>query len=64
MAQLVAHRHLGLGKLYRRQMASDKARLEFESAIRRYREFGMDSWLDLVSAEAKKRMAVSVLPIH
>ena len=64
MTQLAARCDLGLGKLYRRQMASEKARLEFESAIRRCREFDMDSWLDPVPAEAKKGMAVPLLPIH
>ena len=60
---LVAHCHFGRGKLYRRTKAWDKARYEFDAAICRYRELGMNYWLELVHAEAERRATAPIIPV-
>jgi len=46
MRPLVAHCHLGLGKLYRRIGEKERARENFSNATAMYREMEMDFWLD------------------
>jgi tetratricopeptide (TPR) repeat protein len=45
MRPLVAHCHLGLGKLYRRTGKPEHARENLTTAATMYREMGMDFWL-------------------
>ena len=51
MRPLVAHSHLGLGKLYRRTGKDDQAREHLTAATTMYREMGMTYWLDRAEAE-------------
>jgi tetratricopeptide (TPR) repeat protein len=53
MRPLVAHCHLGLGKLYRRTGRHDQAHERLADATRLYREMDMAFWLDAAEAEAK-----------
>ena len=46
MRPLVAHCHLGLGKLYRRVGKTEHAGENFAVATGMYRQMGMSSWLD------------------
>jgi class 3 adenylate cyclase/tetratricopeptide (TPR) repeat protein len=46
MRPLVAHCHLGLGKLYRRTGEQDQAREHLTIATTMYREMGMTYWLE------------------
>jgi tetratricopeptide (TPR) repeat protein len=46
MRPLVAHDHLGLGKLYGRTGRRDQAREQFTIATTMYRELGMSYWLE------------------
>jgi class 3 adenylate cyclase/tetratricopeptide (TPR) repeat protein len=46
MRPLVAHCHLGLGKLYRRTGKEDQARERITTATTMYREMGMTYWLE------------------
>ncbi len=50
MRPLVAHCHLGLGKLYRRTGDPVKAEEHLASARAMYREMGMNSWLEKAEA--------------
>ena len=50
MRPLVAHCHLGLGKLYRRT-DSAKAKEHFATSTAMYREMGMGFWLEQAKAE-------------
>jgi uncharacterized protein HemY len=45
MRPLVAHCHVGLGKLYRRTGDHAKAHEHLATAVTMYREMGMDFWL-------------------
>ena len=45
MRPLVAHCHLGLGKLYQRTGQGDQAREHITTATTMYREMGMTYWL-------------------
>jgi hypothetical protein len=47
---LVAHCHLGLGKLYRRTGKREQAQEHLTSAAAMYREMGMAYWLEQVKA--------------
>jgi len=47
---LIAHCHLGLGKLYRRARQQDQAREHLTSATTMYREMGMTYWLERAAA--------------
>jgi hypothetical protein len=45
-APLVAHCHLGLGKLYRRTGKREQAREHLNTATTMYREMSMTYWLE------------------
>ena len=51
MRPLVAHCHLGLGKLYRRTGKQDQAREHLTSATTMYREMDMGFWLQKAVVE-------------
>jgi len=46
MRPLVAHCHLGLGRLYRRTGDATKAQAPLATAATMYREMGMSFWLE------------------
>jgi hypothetical protein len=48
---LVAHCHLGLGKLYRRTDKREQAQEHLATATSMYREMGMTYWLEKAEAE-------------
>jgi hypothetical protein len=50
---LVAHCHLGLGKLYRRAGDRVKATEHLTTAATMYREMGMGFWLEQAEAEMR-----------
>jgi tetratricopeptide (TPR) repeat protein len=50
MRPLVAHCHLGLGKLYRRTAKRDPAREHLTTATAMYREMDMRFWLEQAEA--------------
>ena len=50
-APLVAHRHLGLGKLYRQTGKRIESDEHLTSATTMYREMGMTYWLERAEAE-------------
>ena len=50
MRPLVAHCHLGLGKLYRRTGDRAKAQEHLTTATTMYREMGMGFWLEQADA--------------
>jgi class 3 adenylate cyclase/tetratricopeptide (TPR) repeat protein len=54
MRPLVAHCHLGLGKLYRRTGQREHAREHLTIATTMYREMDMQFWLEQAEAEMKK----------
>ena len=51
MRPLVAHCHLGLGRLYRRTGKRDQSREHLASATTMYREMDMRFWLEQAEAE-------------
>jgi class 3 adenylate cyclase/tetratricopeptide (TPR) repeat protein len=51
MRPLVAHCHLGLGKLYRRTDKREQAQEHLTTATTMYREMGMTYWLEKAEAE-------------
>jgi Tetratricopeptide repeat len=51
MRTLVAHCHLGLGKLYRRTGQREQAQEHLTTATTMYREMGMTYWLEQAEAE-------------
>ena len=51
MRPLVAHCHLGLGKLARRTGQREQARDHLTTATTMYREMGMTYWLEQAEAE-------------
>jgi tetratricopeptide (TPR) repeat protein len=51
MRPLVAHCHLGLGRLHRRMVAMELARTELTTAASLYQEMGMTYWLDKARTE-------------
>ena len=51
MRPLVAHCHLGLGKLYRRTGKEDQAREHLTTATTMYREMDMRFWLEQAAME-------------
>ena len=53
MRPLVAHCHLGLGKLYRRTGDEAKAKEHLTTAATLYREMGMSFWLEKADAELR-----------
>ena len=54
MRPLVAHCHLGLGKLYRRTGKREQAQEHLTTATTMYREMGMTYWLEKAEAEMKE----------
>jgi hypothetical protein len=48
---LVAHCHLGLGKIYRRTGKREQAHEHLTTATTMYREMGMTYWLEQAEAE-------------
>jgi len=52
MRPLVAHCHLGLGRLYRRASTPERAREHIAAAMAQYRELDMRFWLERAEAEA------------
>jgi DNA-binding SARP family transcriptional activator len=54
MRPLVAHCHLGLGKLYRRTDEREQAREHLATATTMYSEMGMTYWLEKVQAEMRE----------
>ena len=54
MRPLVAHCHLGLGKLYRRTDKREQAREHLGTATTMYREMGMGYWLEKAEAEMRE----------
>ena len=55
MRPLVAHCHLGLGKLYARTRKRQEAQEHLTRATTMYREMDMRFWLDLAEAETKEK---------
>jgi hypothetical protein len=53
MRPLVAHCHLGLGKLYRRTGKRQEAQEHLAIAATMYREMDMRYWLEQAEAEMK-----------
>ena len=53
MRPLVAHCHLGLGKLYRRT-GREQAQEHLTTATTMYREMGMTYWLEKAANEVTK----------
>jgi hypothetical protein len=51
MRPLVAHCHLGLGKLYRRSGTREQARDHLTAATTMYRDMDMRYWLPQAEAE-------------
>ena len=51
MRPLVAHCHLGLGKLYRRTGKREQAREHLTTATTMYREMDMPFWLEQAEEE-------------
>ncbi len=49
--ELVAHCHMGLGKLYRRTGKQDQAREHTTAAATMYRDMDMRFWLETAEAE-------------
>jgi tetratricopeptide (TPR) repeat protein len=54
MRPLVAHCHLGLGKLHRRMSNRERAQKRLDSAFAMYREMGMQFWLEQADAEKRQ----------
>ena len=54
MRPLVAHCHLGLGKLYWRTGKREQGRERLIAATTMYREMGMRFWLEQAEAESRK----------
>jgi tetratricopeptide (TPR) repeat protein len=54
MRPLVAHCHLGLGKLHQRTGRLEQASEHLTSATTMYREMGMTYWLERAEAESKQ----------
>jgi hypothetical protein len=53
-ATLVAHCHLGLGKLYRRTDKREQAEEHLAVATTMYRETGMTYWMEKAAAEMQE----------
>jgi class 3 adenylate cyclase/tetratricopeptide (TPR) repeat protein len=54
MRPLIAHCHLGLGKLYRRTDQREQAQEHFTMATTMYRDMGMTYWLEKAEAETRE----------
>ena len=53
MRPLVAHCHLGLGKLYAHTGKREQAQEQLRTATTMYREMGMRFWLEQVERELR-----------
>ena len=62
MRPLVAHCHLGLGKLARRTGQREQARDHLTTATTMYREMGMTYWLEQAEAEMERDRAARERP--
>jgi len=51
MRPLIAHCHLGLGKLYRRSGKREQAQEDLATAATMFREMGMTYWLEQAEAD-------------
>ena len=51
---LITHRHLGLGKLYRRTSKRQEAQEHLSTAVTMYREMDMTYWLEKAEREMKE----------
>ena len=54
MRPLIAHCHLGLGKLYRRTGKREQTREHLATATTMYREMGMTYWVEQAEREMKE----------
>ena len=54
MRPLVAHCHLGLGKLYRRTGKREQGHEHLGTALTMYREMDMPFWLEKAEAETRE----------
>jgi len=54
MRPLVAHCHLGLGKLYQRTGKQQEAHAHLTTATTMYREMGMRYWLEQAEVEVRE----------
>jgi Tetratricopeptide repeat len=54
MRPLVAHCHLGLGKLYRRTGNREQAQEHLTTTTTMYREMDMEFWVEKAEAEIRK----------
>ena len=54
MRPLVAHCHVGLGKLYRRTGALEQAKTHLDKGVAKMREMDMGLWLEKAEAEVKE----------
>jgi len=54
MRPLVAHCHLGLGKLFRRTGKRKQAKKHVATATTMYRDMGMQFWLEQAEAEMRQ----------
>ena len=61
MRPLIAHCHLGLGKLYRRTGEGEQTELHLRIAATLYRDMDMGFWLEQVQAEAREPVGVKVV---
>jgi class 3 adenylate cyclase/tetratricopeptide (TPR) repeat protein len=59
MRPLVAHCHLGLGRLYRRTGKPEQAQEHLSTATAMYREMGMTYWLEKLAKGAQTRLTAS-----
>jgi tetratricopeptide (TPR) repeat protein len=55
MRPLVAHCHLGLGKMHHRMGDPGQAQEHLATAMAMYREMGMTYWLELAETEMRQR---------
>ena len=53
MRPLIAHCHLGLGKLYQRTGKREEAEQHLTSATTMYREMGLTYWLEKAEVEMR-----------
>jgi tetratricopeptide (TPR) repeat protein len=61
MRPLIAHCHLGLGKLYRRTGERERSELHLRIAATLYREMDMTFWVEQVQAEAREPVGVKAV---
>ena len=59
MRPLVAHCHLGLGKVYLRTGAREQAQEHVATATTMYREMGMTHWLEQAELHSRSRRSAA-----